>query len=700
MNRQVLDYLNEGVIIFDKNYSIQFCNQSLLDKLKYKKYELHNENIEKIIAEQTDSIIHEREKSIDTDISINLYDREGELVRAKGKKFREQWLGKESYWLIIKEYEEAKVSAQELEAVLENMPYAIWIADAEDNYKYTNSNTITMVNQLSSLNRLSSTDELLDQHPEEIYKYSLKKNIFKEDQSILKKGIMINEERISKDEKESLQYQIIKIPIFNEEQVYQGYIGISQYNILKQEVDIAKVIECNNPDFIVNEEMLYDQIVKSLEFNTRAARIFQGNNIIILKYNRTIDQVEEVGRLKNFTNELLSTYRLAISGSKLLELIKEKTEWALEEFEKRMSCNIKEESRVSGKSYIRINPIEYNGEFVGVIFTTYESKLQYPLMDSCIIDKLCQHIAIIFKSMEYALELRRELLIRKEVEAERVAYKEALQLETLKTEFLANMSHELKTPLSIMYSTAQLFELEFKEMVKEHNIGKTLKKLMRYKSVERQNIFRLMRLINNITDISKMGAGYYETKWVNCNIVEIIENITMSVVEYVKNKELSIVFDTEVEELVMACDPEKIERIMLNLLSNAVKYTNKGDSIEVNLSIENDRLNILVKDTGIGIPKEKQSMIFERFTQVDTSFTRMCEGSGIGLALVKCLVELQQGDIQVESEEGRGASFVITFPIQQIEGEKEVQRIEQVDTPKTERYIHRCDIEFSDIYDL
>ena len=625
---------------------------------------------------------------------------EGSLVQVRGRVFREEWLGEVSYWLLIKEEEQTNVSLKELELIIENMPYAIWVADKEDNYKYTNSNMLTMVNQLSAIKKLSYTNELLEQHPQKIYKHSLPENIFKDDQMMLKKGIMINEERRSKGNEECLQYQLIKVPIFDEEQVYQGYIGISQYNILQQEVDIAKVIETNNLEFVVDEEETYNQLIQAIEFSTRAARIFQGNNIIILKYNSAKDQVEEVARLKESEDTLLSTYRLRISGSKLFELIEENTEWVLEEFEQRMACDIREKTTNSGMNYIRINPIKYNGEFVGAILTTYESRMRYPLMDSCIIDKLCQHIAIVFKSMEYSLELRRELLIRKEIESESIAYKEALQLETLKTEFLANMSHELKTPLSILYSTLQMFELEFKEIDQNKDIEEVLRKLAHYKSVEKQNIFRLMRLINNITDISKMGAGYYQANLVNCNIVKVIEDITMSVVEYVRNKELSIIFDTEVEELVMACDPEKMERIMLNLLSNAVKYTNKGDSVEVNLNIEEDRLVILVKDTGIGIPKEKQAMIFERFAQVDTSFTRKCEGSGIGLALVKCLVELQQGSIEVESEVGKGAAFSVTFPIRLIQGEEERQEITQMDVERTERFIQKCSIEFSDIYDI
>ena len=249
-----------------------------------------------------------------------------------------------------------------------------------------------------------------------------------------------------------------------------------------------------------------------------------------------------------------------------------------------------------------------------------------------------------------------------------------------------------------MYSMIQMLELELKDIAKNGQIDMDITKIDRYRNIAKQNVFRLLRLIDNITDISKIGAGYYEAKLINCDIVRLIEDITMSVIEYVKNKDLSITFDTEVEELIMACDPEKMERIILNLLSNAVKYTNKGDSIELNLNIIDDRLIILVKDTGIGIPKEKHAMIFERFAQVDSSFSRKQEGSGIGLALVKCLVELQQGTICVESEEGKGSTFIVSLPITQVEEKQIVHETDWIE--KEEQLTYKCRIEFSDIYDL
>jgi signal transduction histidine kinase len=137
----------------------------------------------------------------------------------------------------------------------------------------------------------------------------------------------------------------------------------------------------------------------------------------------------------------------------------------------------------------------------------------------------------------------------------------------------------------------------------------------------------------------------------------------LSVAEFAKNKGISLIFDTEVEEKIMACDVDNIERIMLNLLSNSIKYTKPGGNIYVNIYDNEEAVTVSVKDTGIGIPKDKLKIIFERFMQVDSSLKRESEGSGIGLALVKSLVEKQGGEIWLRSEEGLGTDFSLKFPL-------------------------------------
>ena len=242
-----------------------------------------------------------------------------------------------------------------------------------------------------------------------------------------------------------------------------------------------------------------------------------------------------------------------------------------------------------------------------------------------------------------------------------------LELEKLRTEFFANISHELKTPLNIILGVIQLIRRDIQD--EEKPIDK--RKIINNINIEKQNCFRLLRLINNLIDSTKLESGHFELSMINCNIVNVVEEITLSVAEYINNNNISLVFDTDVEEKIVACDPDKIERIMLNLLSNCIKFTNEGGSIFVNIFDGEEYITISVEDTGIGIPQEKIDIIFDRFRQVDKSFTRNYEGSGIGLSLVKSLLEMHGGIISVESKYGVGTKFIIKFPVKVLNNSKE-----------------------------
>ncbi|MPN59732.1 Adaptive-response sensory-kinase SasA [bioreactor metagenome] len=137
----------------------------------------------------------------------------------------------------------------------------------------------------------------------------------------------------------------------------------------------------------------------------------------------------------------------------------------------------------------------------------------------------------------------------------------------------------------------------------------------------------------------------------------------MSVVPYVESKEIDIVFDTDVEEKVMAFDHDNLERIILNLISNAVKFTEAKGKIEVSVEDKGNHVEVRVKDNGIGIPKDKLDIIFERFKQVEYPSSNPSQGSGIGLFLVKGLVEAHGGTITVHSTIGEGSEFIINLPV-------------------------------------
>jgi signal transduction histidine kinase len=290
------------------------------------------------------------------------------------------------------------------------------------------------------------------------------------------------------------------------------------------------------------------------------------------------------------------------------------------------------------------------------------------------------------------------LLYLRDIQEALIKYNEKLKetekqigYDKLKTEFFANASHEMRTPLNIIYTTNQLMKAYNDKGIikdKETNIDK-------YISIMNQNCHRLMKLVNNIIDIERIESDYYKLKLTKINIVSLVENITMSIVEYAKNKDIKLNFDTESEEEIIVCDYEAVERIMLNLLSNAVKFSRKGDSVYVNIKIGEEKIYIEVEDTGIGIPSDKYESIFDRFVQVDKSFTRQNEGSGTGLAIVKALVGMHKGSIKVISNINKGSKFIISLPKMVDEnitvGEAEYNESDIAIKEKTA-------IEFSDIY--
>lgn len=264
---------------------------------------------------------------------------------------------------------------------------------------------------------------------------------------------------------------------------------------------------------------------------------------------------------------------------------------------------------------------------------------------------------------------------------------EAMEYDRLKNEFFGNMSHEFKTPLNVILGVIQLLELYNKD-IREPGFEKKIK-------IMKQNCYRLLRLVNNLIDITKLECGFMKLNLSTCDVVKLISSIVESIFDYAKNKGIDIDFLSEMDEEIMVIDCDILERVILNILSNAIKFTNPGGSIKVDLSRENDYILIRVKDSGIGIPGEKLDSIFQRFSQVDRSLARNHEGSGIGLSIVSELVELHKGKVGVESEIGKGSEFCIKIPANlDIDGKDEtLRRI----NPCSSR-IETINIEFSDIY--
>lgn len=288
----------------------------------------------------------------------------------------------------------------------------------------------------------------------------------------------------------------------------------------------------------------------------------------------------------------------------------------------------------------------------------------------------------------------RDITDKKKIEESRLLLERTIECDKLKTEFFSNMSHELRTPLNILLSSLQLIS-----MYTDTKGDVNLSSVRKYTGIMRQNCYRLLRLINNLLDITKIDSGFYTLNMCNHDIVKVVEDITQSVAVYVKEKGIEIIFDTDIEEKTLGFDADKIERVILNLLSNAVKFTKPGGKIEVNIHDLMDCIHITVRDTGSGIPKDKINSVFDRFIQVDKSLSRRSEGTGIGLALVRSLVEMHGGSITVESEYGEYTQFDIILPAKILAAEDESGLYHtSINNDLDDKKVERMSIEFSDIY--
>lgn len=267
---------------------------------------------------------------------------------------------------------------------------------------------------------------------------------------------------------------------------------------------------------------------------------------------------------------------------------------------------------------------------------------------------------------------------------------DTLEYDKIRTEYFANISHEIKTPLNVIIGTLQLFEL----VINEWNTNENSNRLLRYTSIMKQNGFRLLRMFNNLIYITEIDSGFVEMNYHNYDLVPIVKDLLSASARFIRAKGANLKANINCTNIELACDAEKIKRILLNLLSNAIKFTEKGDDIAVSLYSDKEAAYISVKDTGIGIQDNMMAIIFERFRQVDKSFTRRCEGSGIGLYLAKSLTELHGGSIEVKSEYGKGSEFIVRLPLWLVEDDEIAAASEETSSA----YMDMASIEFSDIY--
>ena len=257
-------------------------------------------------------------------------------------------------------------------------------------------------------------------------------------------------------------------------------------------------------------------------------------------------------------------------------------------------------------------------------------------------------------------ELNR-LKLKNQLKLEKVEIDTLRNLDNLKSHFFANISHEFRTPLTLILGQV--------ESVMSSNIETKEKGKLQ---VANRNARRLLSLINQLLDLSKLEAGSMKLNAEQHNIVSFLKSLFYSFESLAETQKITLKFESDLEKIPVLFDPDKMEKVFYNLVSNAFKFTSVEGEIKVSIKImEPSLVEIRIKDSGIGIPADRLSQIFNRFYQVDSSNTREHEGTGIGLALTKELVELHKGKIIVNSKEDEGTEFIITLPLGNLKIENE-----------------------------
>lgn len=335
------------------------------------------------------------------------------------------------------------------------------------------------------------------------------------------------------------------------------------------------------------------------------------------------------------------------------------------------------------------HPLMEKNKVIGTLSFGTKSRDRFDDDELALMKAVADQVSVALNRLrtDHVMLKQQQLMINAEREKNE-ALQEAMEM---KDEFISLISHEFKTPLTVINSAIQAMQQICRNELSD--------KARSFLSKILQNSNRQLKLVNNLLDITRANAGHLKLRKTNIDIVFLTRSITDSIKIFAEQKGIRLSFSSTLQKKVIGTDQEKYERILLNLLSNAVKYTPEGKSIHVRVYqkvINNKcRVYVQVKDKGFGIPDDMTELIFERFGQVDRSLSRQAEGTGIGLYLVKHLIELLDGEIMLNSKVGKGSTFTFHLPVGKV---KEIKNEHMIKEISDNRLIQATAIEFSDIY--
>ena len=295
---------------------------------------------------------------------------------------------------------------------------------------------------------------------------------------------------------------------------------------------------------------------------------------------------------------------------------------------------------IMAKSWLGV-PLRVDNQVFGVmVVQSYQTENAYNLQHKILLEMIAHELETVIQRNKMIDDL---IVVKNKAE----------ESDRLKSAFLANVSHEIRTPMNGI--------LGFLELLTEPDLSENQKEM--YLDIMNKSGQRLLETINDIIELSKIESGQMNVNIEAVNIYEILEFQYKFFTPKVRTKGIEIQFEHENIDkgLNLFTDRVKLNGILTNLMNNALKYTDEG-KIKIGAIVEVNRVVFFVEDTGIGIPSDKQSSIFERFNQVDNRLTKTKEGAGLGLSIVKAYIQLLNGEIWLESELDKGSCFYFSLP--------------------------------------
>jgi PAS domain S-box-containing protein len=532
---------------------------------------------------------------------------------------------------LIKEIEDRNLVEKlliKLSQAIEQSPATIIITCVNGNIEYVNPKFTKVTGY--------KLDEVIGKNPRFLKSGNKSDTEYRQMWETIKQGNIWRGEFSNKKKNGDIYYESVIIsPIFDETGIITNYLAVNE--------DISEKRQEETVRNIIFEISKAGSISKSLEDLISQIRIHLSEIIDVTNfYIALYDKKSDTFSLPHFQDQKdnISTFKAAKTLTAYVLRSKKSFLGKKQDIDKLKEEGIVESIGESAEVWLGV-PLMADDEAMGVFSVqSYNDENAFDEKDRGMLEFVSHEISHIIQRMKSEEEIV-------------AALERAEQSDKLKSAFLANMSHEIRTPLNSILGFTRLMADPEIDAVKKH----------RFSRIINNNGSQLLSIINGLLDFSLIETGQIKLLKKSFVIEKIILEVQNDFMQTAQDKGIDIIIATQISksETIVESDLSRLRQVISNVVDNAVKFTNSG-SVELGLTHDQDSINIVVKDTGIGIPTDFWNHIFDRFQQADRTNARKFGGNGLGLAISKHIIELMGGKIWFESEVGKGSTFFIHIP--------------------------------------